>query len=351
MMNHDFGTPMNVAEINMLPNPGKAMLEEQLATSGAEMQIAGALIAAAGSFIGGKKAASAAREQAELQNEATERQFEYDTELWEMSKERLGADREEQIEIIKTQARNESKVAVFKDASNASRYNYDLMVRDRQQKSLNEQFRRSDEVYDRQISLNAMEAKAARMDELRKLYEIETEANFNIEEQIINQLKAEGAIRARGQTGRSVRKGQQVTLYEKGSTIAMIDESLLGAAGATESALKQIFRDKMAADLSAYAQKMLEPGTLPMPIMPYATPMAEFRMPREWQDYDFGPAPVRGAVVSPSAAANRVWGTTIAGIASAIGSGVTQAMSKTSSGGGGGGGGGAPYTGSSVYVA
>ena len=48
--------------------------------------IGGALISTAGSLIGGSKAASAAKEQANLQNDATQRQLEYDTEAWEMKK-------------------------------------------------------------------------------------------------------------------------------------------------------------------------------------------------------------------------------------------------------------------------
>ena len=58
-----------------------------------------------------------------------------------------------------------------------------------------------------------------------------------------------------------------------------------------------------------------------MPIIPYATPVAEFALPRALSEADYGAMPVMGAQMSPNAAANQVWGQTISGIAgSAIGS-------------------------------
>ena len=43
-------------------------------------------------------------------------------------------------------------------------------------------------------------------------------------------------------------------------------------------------------------------------------------MPRELTDADFGPKPVKGAYHSPSAASNKVWGSTITGVAGQVGS-------------------------------
>ena len=64
---------------------------------------------------------------------------------------------------------------------------------------------------------------------------------------------------------------------------------------------------------------MLDPGILPMPIEPLPTPQATYMYPRVYEDYDFGPQPVLGAMMSPSAAASGVWGSTISGIAGTIG--------------------------------
>ena len=104
-------------------------------------------------------------------------------------------------------------------------------------------------------------------------------------------------------------------MADYGRQVAMINESLESAGRNTRAVLKEIKRDKFSADLAAYAQKMLHPGELPEPIVPFATPMAEFMYPREVLEADYGPAPVLGATMSPSAAHSQVWGTGIAGIA------------------------------------
>ena len=64
---------------------------------------------------------------------------------------------------------------------------------------------------------------------------------------------------------------------------------------------------------------MLPPGELPTPIVPFKTPMATYQWPRELQPFDYGPEPVIGALASPSAAANLVWGQTFSSMAGTIG--------------------------------
>ena len=55
--------------------------------------IVGGAISAAGSLYGGSRAASAARDQAEKQNEATIRRFEYDTAKYDMDKQQIRSNR------------------------------------------------------------------------------------------------------------------------------------------------------------------------------------------------------------------------------------------------------------------
>ena len=69
---------------------------------------------------------------------------------------------------------------------------------------------------------------------------------------------------------------------------------------------------------------MLDPGVLPDVIQPIKTPMADYVYPREIGEYDYGPKPVLGAMYSPSAAANKVWGSTISSIAGAAGGAIGQ---------------------------
>ena len=110
--------------------------------------------------------------------------------------------------------------------------------------------------------------------------------------------------------------------------MAQINESLSAAGRNTRSVIEEISRDYASADLAAYAAKMLDPGVLPEPIVPFKTPMAEFLYPREIGEYDFGPRPVAGAYASPSAAANQAWGATISGISGTIGTAASSYIAR-----------------------
>ena len=154
---NEFGTPMTDADINMSSNPAKAMLNEQIAT-GMDTNIVpiivGAAISTVGSIIGGNKAANAAKQQANLQNEASQRQLEYDTEAWEMKKDQLLSQRDYLVQEIQLKAEQEGKLAAFRDATNLRQYNYDLQIRNRQQASNEAQFQRSNQIYTDQLTLN-----------------------------------------------------------------------------------------------------------------------------------------------------------------------------------------------------
>ena len=281
--------------------------------------IIGAAVSTVGSIIGGNKAASAAREQANMQNDATQRQLEYDTEAWEMKKDQLLAQRDYLVQEIELKAEQEGKLAAFRDATNLRQYNYDLQIRNRQQASNEQQFQRSNQIYADQLTLNEQAHVRGREQELAKLSEIEQEAAYDANEAYIESLMAEGAVRARGVTGRTADKLAATTALQYGSKIAMLNAQMVNAAANTDFALDSIGRDRTAADLRAYAAKMLDPGILPMPIEPLPTPQATFIYPRVYQDYDFGPRPVLGAMASPGAAASGVWGSTISSIAGSIG--------------------------------
>ena len=284
--------------------------------------------AAAGAIAGGcigaqvhatGQAAEAAREQARLSNEATDRQWAYDMDLCDMTKERIIADRTFATEEIATKAQNERTLAEYKDATNLANYGYQLQIRNREQQSLNNQYIRSNNIYGAQTTMNAVSAKAAEEDELRSLQETKAEASFQLQEDRVEQMQAEGRLRARGAAGRSASKVVQATMADHGRHIAMLNESLEAADRNTKSVLKAIQRDKTSADLSAYAARMLDPGVLPDVVAPFQTPLAEYLDPRELTDADFGPRPVPGARVSGSAASSRIWANTITGIAGQAG--------------------------------
>ena len=358
MMN-EFGVPYNEAEMSMMPgNPGRIHLERELALSGAQGQqflpiLAGALIgglgtaavvgttvAGAGAMIatgalagasiggqisGGQKAAAAARDQAKHSNEATDRAHSYDVDLWNMQRDKIIADRDYAVKVIQTKAENEGTVAAYKDATNAQRYNYELAINQKQQDSLDRQFAKSTDVFNRQITLNERSELLAVEDEYASLAEIEAEQRYSTNDAWVKFLDNEGEMRARFESGRTAGKGGQVSYFELGQEVAAVNAALSGARENTFSRIQEISFDRQAADLAAEASRMLDPGQLPDIPVPLQTPTAQYEYPRALGEYDFGPQPVKGVYMSPSAAANQVWGNTISGIAGTVGSNLGMA--------------------------
>ena len=269
---------------------------------------------------GGRKQEQAARGAADTQNAATEAQYQYDVEAWEMAKQSAIAKRNYAVQEIEEKARQEGLIAAHKDAANLRTYNYNLQIRDREQDLNDRMYQKSDDIFYNQLGINADNERSARMDERRQLREIETENRYQKNDAYLEAIEAEGAIRARGQTGRSIDKAKSVAALKASTALSLLDLSLDNATAASQSALQSIGTQRTVQDLNAYAAKMLDPGVLPEPIAPLPTPQATFLYPRVFEDYDFGPEPIKGAMVSPSAASAQVWGTTISSIAGTVGS-------------------------------
>ncbi len=287
--------------------------------------------AGAGALIGGQVhaggvAAKAARQQANAQNDYNERSHEYDVELWNMQRDKIIADREQAVKVIQTKAENENKVAEYRDLTNLQRYSHELQIRNRQQDSLDAQYSKSTDIYNRQLTLNERSAKAATEDEYASLQQIEAEQRYNQNDAYIEFLENEGEMRARLASGRTGGKGAQTSYYALGQKMSAINAALSGAMLGTDSRIQEIMRDRESADLAAEAQRMLDPGELPETPVPFATPRSTFEYPRAIGEYDFGPKPIYGVYHSPSAAANQVWGNTISGIASTVGSFATAGI-------------------------
>ena len=286
------------------------------------------LVGAAVGLYGAKKSSDASRDAQQARNDATNAQYKYDVEAWQMQKDAAIAKRDYAVREVEMKAEAEGRLAAYKDATAARQYNYNLQIRNQQQDANDRMFQKSEDIYSFQTSLNAMNEKAARMDERRQLKEIEAENRYEKNEVFLDALLAEGAIRARGVTGRSADKARSVSTLKAGVALTQLSDSLENATVASNSALRAIGRERSIADLNAYASKMLDPGELPMPIAPLATPQAQFMYPRVFQDYDFGPQPIQGAMISPSAAAAQVWGTSIGSLAGAASQITASAIPK-----------------------
>ena len=278
------------------------------------------VVGAAVGLYGANKQANSAKEAQRANNAAADAQYKYNVQRWETDKQKMLADREYKVREIEQRAANEGQLAAFKDASNARQYNYQLQIRNSQQDTNERMFAKSNAIYQDQLGLNALQEKNARQEERQQLSEIQAEKRYERNTAYIDGLLAEGEIRARGQTGRSVQKARSVNTLKTATALTLLNLSLDNATAASQNAIKNIRTDRTVADLNAFASKMLDPGELPMPLQPLATPMATFMYPRVYEDYDFGPEPIRGAQISPSSAAAQVWGSSITSLAGAASS-------------------------------
>ena len=276
----------------------------------------GAIISVGASLFGAHQSSKAAKKQANKHNEAQERQFEYDTKSYKMKIDQLKSEHAFRVAETATKRANDENAASYQDAINASNYAHQLMIRQREQDSLDAQYAKSNELFSMKMGYNQRVSQKAHSDELQKLSEIQTEAAFDAQEQRLKNLEQEGTIRSLGQSGVSVGKTHQAAIANYGRQVAIINEGLSNANIATLSALQEIKNDKYSADLAAWAEKMADPGELPMPIVPIESPRTIYQDPEPLMDFHFGPPPVKGAMMSASAASQAAWGSAIPSIVS-----------------------------------
>ena len=276
----------------------------------------GAIISVGASLFGAHQSSKAAKKQANKHNEAQERQFEYDTKSYKMKIDQLKSEHAFRVAETATKRANDENAASYQDAINASNYAHQLMIRQREQDSLDAQYAKSNELFSMKMGYNQRVSQKAHSDELQKLSEIQTEAAFDAQEQRLKNLEQEGKIRSLGQSGVSVGKTHQAAIANYGRQVAIINEGLSNANIATLSALQEIKNDKYSADLAAWAEKMADPGELPMPIVPIESPRTIYQDPEPLMDFHFGPPPVKGAMMSASAASQAAWGSAIPSIVS-----------------------------------
>tara|TARA_R100001463_G_scaffold80954_1_gene135413 strand:- start:7232 stop:8116 length:885 start_codon:yes stop_codon:yes gene_type:complete len=274
------------------------------------------LIGAGASIIGASKSSSAAKKQAELQNEAIERQYEYDTQLWQMSKDKLKADTSFLKEGIKIKEANEKKLALYTDKVADTKYNHNLAIWNYQNKSLQSQFAKSEEVFDSRVSQNEQSAQAAREGARTKFEELQRQVSFDNQDQQIEHILNMHAVS--NNSGLSRRDFTQNQRAIRGYSQAKLTQTVLSGSKNYIQDLKEIALDKSSANLTAFAQKMLKPGILPKPPKPLPTPTSDWQMPRALEEYDFGPTPVMGAKASVSSAGSAAfWGSATGGISNA----------------------------------
>ena len=264
--------------------PGNHIVERIKQEAGIEMQLgplAAFGIGAGLSFISGMSAKASAKKAKNAENAFYFKKWsEYDMPGWQMSKDKLIADRDFIIEGINLKAANEKKFADFKDANNLRAYHQQLKIRTFQHEQQKRLYRKSEHLYGQSVQ-QAHEQAALQMKETKQQFA------FQNEDRIIESIQKKGELAATSQAGRSAVKAAQAEIYDQGRQIAIMTESLISADKNTRMGLRDFLR-------KADAQRMLRPEAPPAPLKPVKAPLHDYQMPRALEDFDFGPKPIQG---------------------------------------------------------
>ena len=251
--------------------------------------IAGGLVL--GSAILGGVSASKSNARSK---DAVENQYEYDMESYGMNNEKMQADYDYLVESILSQERNFDTQRQYKDQLATDTYNRELQIAQIERQTNARAFSKSEQIYGTTLGLNAVERQYSQDAAYQQRREIQQAAAFDNQQAIIESLQAQGAAIARGQSGRSAGKIQQAERMKFGMDQAVLAASLLSADKNLQSTIRDIQLAYDTSNMQADANRMLPPPPVLDPVVPMATPDMEFLLPRELQEFDFGPEPIMG---------------------------------------------------------
>jgi hypothetical protein len=245
-------------------------------------------------ILSGVIGAIGANESTKRSDKAVERQYKYAKEGYEMNNEKMKADYEYLVESILSQERNFDTQRAYKDQLAIDTYNRELQIAQIERQTNARAYAKSEQIYGTTLGLNAVERQYSQDAAYRQRREIQQAAAFDNQQTIIESIQAQGAALARGQAGRSAGKIQQAERMKFGMDQAVLAASLLSADENLQSTLRDIELAYDTANMQADANRMLPPPPVLDPVVPMATPDMEFLLPRELQDFDFGPEPIKG---------------------------------------------------------
>ena len=238
---------------------------------------AGAALSGLSSWSAGRSAKKAKnKEEAFLQQKYEE----YDLPGWEFGKQRLIANRDEQIRSIQLAARNELKLAEFKDKNNLRNYQQRLKIANYEHQAKMGQFRKSESLYHRAVG-EARDQKRIQDEENRAKFA------YQNEDRILESIRLKSEMMAKGQTGMSSVESMQSQIAESGSELAILSRNMMSADRESRMQLRTFMTQ-------ADAQRMLRPTKGPDPLKPLKTPISERILPRALEEFDFGPKPIKG---------------------------------------------------------
>ena len=268
--------------------PGNHIVDRIKQEAGIEMSLTGteAFVASTAiNFIGGIFGRKSASKQRKAEEAFLQKKYdEYDLPLWNMQKDRLIAQRDEIIRGIQLQQKNEKALADFKDKNNLRNYQHALKIREAKYQNDLTLKRRSDFFINKAID-------SAVQQEQQEAFQTRQQYAFENEENIVASIQAKGELAVKSQTGRSAVKAAQSQLYDEGRQMAIMVENIVTARKDSRARLNDFL-------IQQEASRMLQPSRGIAPLKPLATPLAEYELPRELEDFDFGPQPIKGVATT-----------------------------------------------------
>ena len=274
-------------------NPKENLLERELAVSGLEMNIVGAIFAgvsAVASIAGGISASNQAKKnnQRAEQNAAEQRAA---------AKEQADKTNEYNRKVFAADKANYYSNRAYEWETSLRNYKYNQGIQDYQYLQTARQYQSSVENTQQQLVYNSMAAMEARESEQASLNEILTEDAFQRESLLVEQLQKQGQA-ALMQAGKSRAKAIQSANAQVGRDRAVMRASLDSARLQSERNMRDIALGKFIDDQNVMSSMMIRPERLPDLPAPIQAPERIFVAPIEATEA-FVPAPLQQSTFAP----------------------------------------------------
>ena len=269
------------------------LLDEQLAVSGLEMNIVGAIFAgvsAVASIAGGISASNQAKKNnARAEKNAADQRA--------AAKEQADRTNEYNRKVFAADKANYYSNRAYEWETSLRNYKYNQAIQDYQYNQTVSQYQSSVENTQQQLVYNSMAAMEARESEQASLNEILTEDAFQRESLLVEQLQKQGQA-ALMQAGKSRAKAIQSANAQVGRDRAVMRASLDSARLQSERNMRDIALGKFIDDQNVMSSMMIRPERLPDLPAPIQAPERIFVAPIEATEA-FVPAPLQQSTFAP----------------------------------------------------
>ena len=295
-------------------NPkGPSLIDEQIAISGLEMNIVGAVfagISAVASIAGGISASN----QAKKNNQRAEQNA---NEQRAAAKEQADKTNEYNKNVFAADKANYYSNRAYEWETSLRNYKYNQGIQDYNFLQTAKQYQSSVENTQQQLTYNSMAALEARESEQASLNEILNEDAFQRESLLVEQLKNQGQA-ALMQAGNSRAKAIQSANAQVGRDRAVMKASLQSARLQSERNMRDISIGRFIDDQNVMSAMMIRPDRMADLPAPIQAPERIFVAPIEATEA-FVPAPLQQSTFAPLV---QGIGSAVGGLVSAKGAGI-----------------------------